>query len=87
MFVRSYAMWSLKTNYRILVSFTSSSSYIVSVKKGMSSDLVRSTPKANAIVDSFFIEFNRNWTSSFRSYTHVKYKITIISLLNQLLSN
>ena len=31
---------------------------MVSVRKGMSSDLVRSTPKASAIVDNFLIEFN-----------------------------
>lgn len=39
---------------------TSSSSYIVSVRNGISSLRVRSTPNANAIVDSFLIELRRN---------------------------
>lgn len=39
---------------------TSSSSYMVSVKNGISSVRVLSSPSAKAMVDSFLIEFNRN---------------------------
>ena len=67
---RFYSIFS--TQYALLMIFTvdisiltmplrkltSSSSYIVSVKKGMSSDLVRSTPNAKAIVDSFLMELS-----------------------------
>ena len=42
-------------------SKTSSSSYMVSVKNGISSLLVRSTPRASAIVDNFVMEFNRSY--------------------------
>lgn len=33
---------------------------MVSVKNGISSERVRSSPNANAIVESFFIEFKRS---------------------------
>ncbi|KAL4569319.1 hypothetical protein LXL04_024955 [Taraxacum kok-saghyz] len=46
---------------------TSSSSSLFSLKKGINSFRVRSSPSARAIVDSLLMEFKRNWMSSFFS--------------------
>jgi len=54
-------------NSSAIARSTSSSSSLFSPKNGINSLRVRSSPRALAIVESFLIEFNRSWMSSFFS--------------------
>lgn len=44
---------------------------MVSVKNGINSERVRSSPNANAIVDSFLIEFKRSYNRHTKFNMHV----------------
>ena len=50
-----------KNYVHVIQTFTIFATWTLPVRKGISSLLVLSTPKAKAIVDSFLMEFSRNY--------------------------